>query len=212
VPKKAAYIVVCFAVLALSLIFLVYMRTQADPEKVLVEARGKTFSSKGWSFEEKVNFSSARLLISGNVDLENNALNTTIIKLQDSFPSLTITFSNKSSTYVNIEGGWIRVGSGWTPEQTVLYRALELAISSQDKSAKAMDRFLDVFFEGRCSLNCKELYETLQSLAALAQEQPVNYRGVVRIEDGFVKVLYIEFLSRNQTVCTLLYVLTEIRK
>jgi hypothetical protein len=212
VPKKAAYIVVCFVVLALSLIFLVYMRTQADPEKVLVEARGKTFSSKGWSFEEKVNFSSARLLISGNVDLENNALNTTIIKLQDSFPSLTITFSNKSSTYVNIEGGWIRVGSGWTPEQTVLYRALELAISSQDKSAKAMDRFLDVFFEGRCSLNCKELYETLQSLAALAQEQPVNYRGVVRIEDGFVKVLYIEFLSRNQTVCTLLYVLTEIRK
>jgi hypothetical protein len=212
VPKKAAYIVVCFVVLALSLIFLVCMRTQADPEKVLVEARGKTFSSKGWSFEEKVNFSSARLLISGNVDLENNALNTTIIKLQDSFPSLTITFSNKSSTYVNIEGGWIRVGSGWTPEQTVLYRALELAISSQDKSAKAMDRFLDVFFEGRCSLNCKELYETLQSLAALAQEQPVNYRGVVRIEDGFVKVLYIEFLSRNQTVCTLLYVLTEIRK
>jgi hypothetical protein len=212
VPKKAAYIVVCFVVLALSLIFLVYMRTQADPEKVLLEARGKTFSSKGWSFEEKVNFSSARLLISGNVDLENNALNTTIIKLQDSFPSLTITFSNKSSTYVNIEGGWIRVGSGWTPEQTVLYRALELAISSQDKSAKAMDSFLDVFFEGRCSLNCKELYETLQSLAALAQEQPVNYRGVVRIEDGFVRVLYIEFLSRNQTVCTLLYVLTEIRK
>jgi len=191
--------------------FLTGYTRSIDPTEKLVTAQKAIFSSKGWAFREEINFTSTRLIITGNVDLEHNILNTTMVKLENGFPSLTLTFANRTGTYANIEGGWIKIGEGWAPEQTILYKLFTLATESSSKTYRTYDTSTHIFFEDNCSSSCKDLFNTLESLASSKGVQPEKYIGIVRIEKEGVKTIYLEFLGGKTTICSLIYSIESIK-
>ncbi|ABL78439.1 hypothetical protein [Thermofilum pendens] len=204
---KASRLLAALAALLAVVLVVAVLQTGESPEKVIVDARNRLLGSKGWVFEERVNFTKGwvRVLVSGTVDLGSHTLNTTVVVLRGSQPSLSVIYSNRSVTLVNLGGGWARAGEGWRVNDTVIYRLLELARASPEKHLKPSAKGFTVFFGGGCTDTCTGLYQYLLRLAGLEGSNPTSYKGVLTVEEGYPRAVYVEFYEGGEATCSLLY-------
>ena len=160
--------------LAVSAGLLLLALVRHAPEECALERLSRC---RGWTFEELINFTDARVVVAGNVSLLTNELLTSITVWRGASAESYLVYSNATTTLVFLEGGWIEGGRGWRLEDTVLYRALRLAAGSPGKRTLKGGGAEVVEFEGPCLEDCRSLYSQLRGLALSSAGEPVRYRG-----------------------------------
>jgi len=152
-------------------------------------------SARGWSFEELVNLTDARVLVKGNVSVSTGELFTSVVVLKGVSAENYFVYSNASHSMVNFQGVWLAREGGWRVEDTFLYKVLSLALSSERRSSRQQGGVVEVVFEGECGELCQRIFSELKGLAGSAAPSPVRYSGRLRVSGCAPESIVVEFLG-----------------
>lgn len=175
--------------LAVAAIILLLAQTR-DPLACALE--GLRYS-KGWRFEELVNFTDAKVFIAGNVSLATGELLTSITVWRGGSAENYLVYSNSSHSMIQIHGGWTTRPGGWRLEDTVFYRLLALARESPERRAHTSGDLRVVEFSGRCGDLCIKIFFELRSLAGSASTEPERYAGSLTLRGCIPQELRLAF-------------------
>jgi hypothetical protein len=182
------------ALLVLAAAAVALLTVQPDPLPCALE---RVRAARGWSFEELVNFTDARVLVRGNVSASTRELLTSVTVLKGLSAENYLVYSNASHSMVNFQGVWLAREGGWRVEDTFLYKVLALASSSERRVSRQQGGVVEVVFEGECGGLCQRIFEDLRSLAGSTATSPARYSGRVRVAGCAPVSITIEFLGEG---------------
>uniref|UniRef100_A0A7C3WPI4 Uncharacterized protein n=1 Tax=Thermofilum pendens TaxID=2269 RepID=A0A7C3WPI4_THEPE len=185
------------ALLVLLAVASALLTVQPDPARCTLE---RVRSARGWSFEELVNLTDARVLVRGNVSVLTRELFTSVVVLKGVGAENYLVYSNASHSMVNFQGVWLAREGGWTVEDTFLYKVLSLALSSERRSSRRQGGVVEVTFEGECRELCQRIFSELRSIASSAAPSPARYSGRLRASGCAPESIVVDFLSNGSAL------------
>lgn len=184
-PTRKNYLLISAAVM-LAVLAALYTALHGDPRAYARGAAERVLGSAGWAFEERVNCTDAYAFVKGNVSISEHAIATSVAALPArGQPRVYLFFANASSSFVNIDGAWLRLGGGWRVEDTVLLKLLGLAEAAENLELRR-DGAVRLVFSGACGESCLKLFGEVAELAGSALRGPERYRGELEVvrEEG----------------------------
>lgn len=189
------------ALLALLVAAAALLTVQPDPARCALE---RVRSARGWSFEELVNLTDARVLVRGNVSVSTRELFTSVVVLRGLSAENYFVYANASHSMIGFQGVWLAREGGWIVEDTFLYKVLSLVLSSERRSSYRQGGVTEVAFEGECGELCQRIFSELRSLASSAAPSPLRYSGRLRVSGCVPESIVVEFLG-DKTVARVSY-------